>query len=75
MEEKKYNEIFSEYRSGVEFTLITDRGNGVTENEVRLVALEGEKPYFKFVNGGAIFNPKSIGGIKNIISLDAKLDY
>ncbi|MFA5071513.1 MAG: hypothetical protein WC511_04075 [Candidatus Pacearchaeota archaeon] len=75
MNEKKYYQILAEYRSGVEFDLVTSKENNITESEMRLVSLKGEKPYLKFKNGGATFNPKSVGGIKNIVSLDAKLDY
>ena len=69
MEEEYYNKILLNYRSGVEFILKTDRGNGIIENKVRLI-YSGKKPQLKFINGGAIFNPESVGGVEKIISLD-----
>jgi hypothetical protein len=73
MDEKKYNDILSTYRRGVEFTLITNRGQGDLSNEVILDYVSEDKgkliPKLRFINGGAIFDPKAIGGVERIIDL------
>jgi hypothetical protein len=74
MEEKNYYDILSSYRKGTEFMLVTDRKNGEVSNFMYLDYLPDEKnelkPKLRFVNGGAVFEPESIGGIEKIVSLN-----
>ena len=77
MEEKTYRAYTENYREGMEFLLRTNRGNGVIENPVVLKydLVNGLKvPHFHFIAGGAIFDPRSVGGIENIVSIEESVD-
>jgi hypothetical protein len=73
MDEKYYYTFLSNYRKGMEFVLTTDRGNGPIPQEVFLDYLPDEKgelkPFLRFMEGRAIFDPEAIGGFEKILGL------
>ena len=77
MEERDYLGYLKNYGEGTEFLLRTNREHGIIENPVilRYDVIEGKKvPTFHFIKGDAIFDPKAIGGIENIVSLEESAD-
>jgi|WetSurMetagenome_2_1015567.scaffolds.fasta_scaffold970698_1 hypothetical protein len=74
MKEEKYYEILTTYKKGIVFELTTNRGNGDIKNLVCIDYMPAEKgeeiPMLRFMDGGEIFNPESIGGVERIVSLE-----
>ena len=74
--EAEYYDFLSDYVKGIQFEMIINGRNGEVPGEVYLDYVksspdETPKSCLRFVDGNAIFDPKTIGGVKNIKSLDA----
>jgi hypothetical protein len=75
MDEKLYNDLLLMYRQGTEFQLVTNRKNGEVQNQIYVDYTKDEKTgeltsCFRFLDGKAVFDPKTIGGIENIVSIE-----
>ncbi|VVB83655.1 Uncharacterised protein [uncultured archaeon] len=78
MKKDEYNSFLSRYDKGTRFEIVTDRGNGRMSSEATLNYSDKAgiiKPELEF-DGGAVFNPRLVGGIENgVISLKPLFNF
>jgi len=75
MEEKTYNDFLSTYRKGMDFTLTyINKGNRETSRNLWIDEVQNSEgkpePQFRFSDSGDVLNPRLIGGVERIISIE-----